>query len=75
MGKLIKIILTISIFAAVAYTQSVDTTAKRDSISQSTNQPTTASSTFVYPAGEKKTVTNIIPKKPTNWSKVKDLFL
>jgi hypothetical protein len=75
MGKLIKIILTISVFAAVAYTQTGDTSAKRDSISQSTNQPTTSTSAYVYPSGEKKVITNVIPKPKTNWSRVKDLFL
>jgi hypothetical protein len=73
MGKLIKIFLLISVFAVVAYSQAGDTSAKRDTISQSTVQPTT--STTTVSSGEKKITTNVIPKKPTNWSRVKELFL
>lgn len=73
MGKLIKIFLVAVVLSlAFAYAQPVDTTAKRDSSSQ----VITAASTVTPSSGVKKAVTGIkTTKPPTNWSKIKDLFL
>jgi hypothetical protein len=72
MGKVIKIFLAVCCAVAFAFAQTVDSTVAQDSSSQvvSTTTPA-ASSTNV-----KKATTGTQPgKAPTNWSKIKDLFL
>jgi len=71
MGKLIKIFIVAGLSMAFAYAQTIDTTAKQDSSSQAVK----AASTVTSYTGQKKAVTDIKPKPPTNWSKIKDLFL
>jgi hypothetical protein len=71
MKSFIKIALFLIATSVVAYTQTTDSSKASDSTAQNIQSP----NTVVYPAGEKKAVTKIIPKTPTNWSKVKELFL
>jgi len=71
MGKLIKIFIIAGLSMAFAYAQTIDTTAKQDSSSQTVK----AASTVTPSSGQKKAVTGITRKPPTNWSKIKDLFL
>jgi hypothetical protein len=71
MEKLIKIFVIAGLSMAFIYAQSVDTTVKKDSLAQAVK----AAGTVATSSGEKKAVTANKPKPPTNWSKVKDLFL
>jgi hypothetical protein len=75
MGKFIKIVLTISVAVVIAYAQTSDTSSKPDSTLQGLNQQSSSAIPVVSPSVGKKGITKIIPKAPTNWSKVKDLFL
>ena len=71
MEKLIKIFVIAGLSMAFAYAQTIDTTVKQDSSSQAVK----AASTVVPSSGQKKAATGIKIKPPTNWSKIKDLFL
>jgi hypothetical protein len=65
MEKLFKLFVSFALFIAFAYAQTVDTTVAKDS-----SQTVTASTVV------KKATTGTRPgKPPTNWSKIKDLFL
>jgi hypothetical protein len=66
MEKIIKIFLMVAAAAALSFAQAADTTAKVDSAAQKVAAPA---------VDQKKVITNVRPKVPTNWSKVKDLFL
>jgi hypothetical protein len=66
MEKVIKIFLMMVAATAITFAQAVDTTAKVDSAAQKVTAPS---------VDLKKAVSNVRPKVPTNWSKVKDLFL
>ena len=68
MEKIIKIVLMMVAATALTFAQAVDTTVKVDSAAQKV--AATAPS-----VDQKKAITNVRPKVPTNWSKVKDLFL
>jgi hypothetical protein len=71
MGKLIKIFFVAGISAAFAFAQGADSTVVRDS-----SQTVTAAAVPASSSGEKKSVTGVkTTKPPTNWSKIKDLFL
>jgi len=59
MNKIAKILLIILCITGLIYAQ-VDSTVKQDSLKTILKE---------------KAVTKITPKVPTNWSKVKDLFL
>lgn len=71
MEKLIKMFFIAGLSMAFAFAQPIDTTAKHDSSAQAVK----AAGTVASSSGEKKAVTANKPKSPTNWSKVKDLFL
>jgi hypothetical protein len=68
MNNVIKIVLIIASSMVIAFAQAADTTAK-----QQTSSP--AASATVSPANGKSIATKVTPKAPTNWSKIKDLFL
>jgi len=72
MGKVTKIFLAVCLAAAFAFAQAVDTTVTQDSTVQTVATATPApASTSV----KKATTGNLPGKAPTNWSKIKDLFL
>ena len=70
MEKIIKIVLMMVAATAITFAQAVDTTVKVDSAAQKVAATVAAPS-----VDQKKAITNVRPKVPTNWSKVKDLFL
>jgi len=72
MGIVTKIFLAVGLSVAFAFAQTVDTTVTKDSSTQTVSAAApAASSTSV-----KKATTGTRPgKPPTNWSKIKDLFL
>jgi hypothetical protein len=71
MEKVIKIIGIAAVVAAFVYAQTADTVAAKDS-----TQPISAVSIPASAANVKKATTGTRPAKPpTNWSKIKDLFL
>ena len=71
MQTMIKILVALSIASVIAYAQTTDSTAKQDT-SQATTKPAVSktSTQAARPLG------HVLPtKQPTNWSKVKNLFL
>jgi hypothetical protein len=71
MGKAIKIFAFTFMCAAFVYAQAPDSTAVQDSSQAVTVPPAPPPST----GGEKATTGTKPGKPPTNWSKIKDLFL
>jgi hypothetical protein len=67
-----KVFLVVGAASAIAFAQTSDTASKQASSSSSIQQ---SSATVITP--DKKYSTGIIKpsKTPTNWSKIKDLFL
>jgi hypothetical protein len=73
MVTMAKIVLAVSAAVALAYGQASDSSAK-----QLTTTPVVKQSTAgtIAPAiNSTKYSTGVKPKVPTNWSKIKDLFL
>ena len=71
MDKCAKIFLAVCTTMAIAFAQASDTAANQQSIKQAAP----ASGTTISSVNSKPITTNVTPKAPTNWSKIKDLFL
>ncbi|MBN1127701.1 MAG: hypothetical protein JXA71_01850 [Chitinispirillaceae bacterium] len=74
MGKIIKTIFVIGASIAFCFAQMADSSSQSTTVQetkqiQGSSQTTTPNNSFNIPTGV------ITPKKPTNWSKIKDLFL
>jgi len=70
MAKILKISLIICVFAAFSFAET--STAPKQ---QTPIQVSTKTADTVTNAGSFKLPTGVVPKQPTNWSKIKDLFL
>jgi hypothetical protein len=75
MVRVAKIVLAVSAAVALAYGQASDSSAKQLSTAPVVKQ-STAASTVAPTISSSKYFTGVVkPKVPTNWSKIKDLFL
>jgi hypothetical protein len=70
MGKISKIIFVLCAFMAFCFAQVADSSSQSTKVQDSIQLSGNASiPSITIPTGV------ITPKKPTNWSKIKDLFL
>jgi hypothetical protein len=73
MENLVKLFVIAGLSMAFAFTYAAETTATKDSMASIAKTAVTVDSSSS--SSMKKSVTGNKPKPPTNWSKVKDLFL
>jgi hypothetical protein len=68
-----KVFLVVGAASVIAFAQASDTASKQTSSSSSSIKQSAA--TVTTPAPDIKYPTGVKQKTPTNWSKIKDLFL